>query len=489
MTKTIDEVKEELSLSKLEGGKLDVNQIIFRLNDRVNEVGSRQDISQPNKYNIFAAGIRLLQSNLNSKFNEEHKLYITYLTKCAEVEYDINEKINYQFLRLDTLHRIRDNTLVEQNYATLEGNTPGALSTFIANRISEKDSNFILMICGQPRSGKSTAALRLCYNVGKLTGREFTPDDIVYTHSAWLQRKEVRRSHKELKGSTQQIDEGQAMDSQNWFDTEVKEIVNHLRTQGADNTLTVIVSPLFPDIANKARGLVHAVLYPWKTWGKQYIELTDTGNIDYERSLSSWKLDFLDLEPMTGKTYPGKLKAALGNIIKVDFLMPNQSIINTYKSKSKKYKKVLQHNQLKRIMLKRLKQGDTTVYKELADQVIAEIDTYRKGKDGQNINMRRISRKFGIGRVYAEKVYDEVAERLGIPQFKMTTENKTPKKRGRPKKIKQNEKETKPIMEVSKGTEESNSQPLQSSGEPGSEPAAKLGIIDSGNPNSTGDTK
>jgi len=409
----IDQIKRDLSLSKLDEAKLDVSQIIFRLNDRINEVGSKNDPTITTNYNILVSGIRLLQSNLNSRIIESDNIYLGSLVEAASNAYDINEKLSVQYKRLDLLHRVRDNSLTEILYATLEGETPGALSKFIATRIKEKDGNFILGILGPPRSGKSSCGLQICYNVSKLTGIEFTKDDIVYTHSSWLQTKQIRRTNNNLKGSAQQIDEGQALDSQNWFDTEVKEIVNHLRTQGADNTLTVIISPMLPDFANKARGLFHAILYPWKIWGKQYVELTDTGNIDYDKGISSWKLDFIDLDPITGKTWPGKLKAALGDIIKVDCKKPPQSIWVKYLTKSKKYKKNLQEDQLRNIRSRRLKKGDTQVLEEIVDQIKKELEHYRKGKDGQNINKVRIMRKFGIGRSYADRVEDSLID-LGL---------------------------------------------------------------------------
>lgn len=403
-------IKEDLQLGRLVDTKLSPNEIIFRQNLRVDYLGST-DLTDKRNYNRFVSALRTYQADLSARLEEGEKIYLYGVLDEIKKEHNILNKIERQFRRLDFLHFVRDNRVAALYYATMEGGSPGALTQFISKRLNEKDSNYILGIFGVPRSGKSLAGGRLGVNISTLTGSDITIADVVYTYRDWLQVKDDRRKLGTLKGSVQIIDEGgNVADAQNWWDKEVKKIVRHLRTQGFDNTCTIIISPMYTDIVSRARGLFHAVMIPWKEWGKQYMELTDTSNIDFEKKISSWKIDLMDTDPMTGKTYRGKLKAALGEIVKVDVVIPKKDWIKPYLKKSIAYKEKLQAEQLIEERQDQVKRGDT---REIEEEIIADIDNYTKQYGKRKlVDWYMIKKKYKVSRDTAIQIKKIIERRI-----------------------------------------------------------------------------
>lgn len=404
----LNKVTQELQLTGIQQTKLDPTQILFNLLNTVNNFSATQDLTDTGNYNIFSSGIRSLQSNLVHGTDENDKIYLKYLSDKLRRLTDIDDKIRTQYSKLDHVNMLLHERVAERLYSTLESKTPGALSQYIANRIMERDSNFILGVFGQVRSGKSMAASRVGLNVAELTGLKLTLADVVYSHKDYVVVKDNRREQGILKGSVQIPDEGgNIADSQTWWEEDVRRIVKHLRTQGFDNTCTIIISPMYMDIANKARGLFHAVMYPWKEFGKRYMKLTDTGNIDYQRNLSSWKLDFLDTDPMTGKTYPGKLKAALGDIIKVDTSIPPKKWITPYQKKAEEYKLSLQKLDKKEEQERKVMRRDPEFYREIIQKVMENPDRYisvTKSSGHTRVNRELLAADFDLGITTAMKI-------------------------------------------------------------------------------------
>lgn len=405
----LKKITERYNLSRLKDGNLDSSQIIFQLQLQVNNYLASHNLAEITNYNTATSGIRSLESNLKSRLSESDQIMLQHFVQEIQKNPHINEKVKLLYKKYDILNLIRDNRVANIAYSTLEGNTPGALSQLIANRITTHDSNFILLICGKVRTGKSMAAGRIVKNVTRLTNNTLDITDVFYDHDDFLQVKDKRRNEGTLKGSGQIMDEGGlTMDSQSWFEKDVKRVVNTLKTQGFDNTLTVIVTPMMPDIANKARGLAHAIMIPWKEWGSRYLELTDTTNIDYEKQISSWKFDFLDVDPMTGRIYKDKLKAAYGEIHKIDTRLPNKTWVKKYTEKSHKYKIKVQQNQRQEIEEERQKTDQANWLKEKAQEL------KKDWKSIQNMTKTKrhtkIMNRFNCGRTLADRIISLIEE-------------------------------------------------------------------------------
>ena len=118
------------------------------------------------------------------------------------------------------------------------------------------------------------------------------------------------------------------------------------------------------------------IMYPWKVWGQTYYELTDTTNIDYSRGVSGWKVDLLDVDPVSGKVYLGKLKAGLGDIVKAETLMPPKSWDDKYEEISNDFKKKLQQAQREADLKDKIKAGDTDAYKSVINDIKKNKDKY-----------------------------------------------------------------------------------------------------------------
>lgn len=408
----LKEITEQYNLSRLKDGNLDSGQIIFQLQLQINNYLATHNLADINNYNTATSGIRSLESNLKSRLTEDDQIILEHYSKQIGKTPHINDKVKQLYKKYDILNLVRDNRVAKLAYATLEGKKPGALSQLIANRITTHDSNFILLICGKVRSGKSMAAGRIVQNVTRLTNNTLELTDVFYNHDDFLQVKEKRRTEGTLKGSGQIMDEGGlTMDSQTWFEKDVKRVVNTLKTQGFDNTLTVIVTPMMPDIANKARGLAHAIMIPWKEWGNRYLELTDTTNIDYDREISSWKFDFLDVDPMTGRLYKDKLRAAYGEIHKIDTQLPPKKWVKQYTEKSHNYKIQVQQQQRQEIEEERQKTDQTNWLKEKAELLAKDWHKYKDIKP-KTKRHAQIMNRFNCGRTLTDRIIALTEEKV-----------------------------------------------------------------------------
>jgi hypothetical protein len=434
----LENAKEQYSLSRIDSTRLDKNYIIGLHQIGTNELARALTPSNPDSLSKFASALRALESNIHAKVTLDDRIYFTGLLEKIKESEDIVERADLYFKKYDRLNEIEDNKLVEIKYATLEGDDPGAVSQWIAADLMDNDSCKIIGFFGGPRRGKSTAAGRLALNITKLTGRKVEIKDLVYKHEDLLRQKSERRMDHTLKGSVQIMDEGgvEIADASKWFNDEVRAFVDTIKTQGFDNTCTIIVSPMFTDIVKKARGLFHATFIPWKEWGARYMLVKDTTNIDKGRGLSSWKLDLMDLDPITGEVYPDKLKAALGDIWKVDFLNTPTSYTKRYKRISEKWKEDLQHRQLgvyNRAKSKRDPDGfieDTAhkIAKLILNEGQAERYGYKIVKTGARMNLEAITTRHSCGDPMGKRIRRRAIEVIKEKQSTKEEAKNEPKK-------------------------------------------------------------
>jgi len=436
----VQELQKKYKLSQMRELEYDRDQILFYLQKDLNEKILSYDlgVSQTGR-NIFAEGIRLVESNISALITDrDDEIYLDNLEEEYDRTVDIDSEVNILFERYGHLNRILEGVR-QKPYVALEDETGGVISQYIKNRILTRDQNFILGIFGPPGAGKSAAGERIGMNTSGL-GELFNLDDVVYGRDLYLNALVNRREAGKLKGSTQIIDEGGCdLDAMTWWDQEVQGSIKVLRTQRFQNTLTIIISPEYKDIVNRARGLFHAVLIPWYEMGGQRMELTDNDNIDQGRGISTWRFLTLDTDPITGDLYKKRLKVAGGYVKKVELQRPPKRFEDSYKRKSMKEKNKILDREHERQSRTKLREGLATDRQDIVHQILKAHTKYRGNRGG--ISRTEIMRRHtGVGSQMALLIQGDVEEALALRQ---KNKNKAEKEKKRQEKEQPPQEETK----------------------------------------------
>jgi hypothetical protein len=377
--------------------------------------------------NTLDIGIRLQESLITTNLTKDDQEYLLMLRDSYEEipDTDTSHLLQALFDRYDFIIRRIDTTMSEKTWYAEEGEDGGILSTLISDRIAGHNQNFIFGFHGLPRSGKSRGAGRIGVNVNFLVEKilktkvGFSEKDWVYSKEEYLRRLKERKNEGTLKGSFLILEEaGDMLNSQRFWDKDVVGAVDILRQQGYQNTCLCIISQLHRDVVNKARGLMHAVAVPWKDLYKRSIELEDIGNIDFQRNMSYWKIDILDIDPMTGKAYPQGIRVALGRVKKLGVLMPPKKIDDAYDKKDIEHKDQKQEKQMSDTIKENLQIGNEDTLVRCAQEILADIDRYRlpsgKWKTG------KIGNKFKVGGRLAVKIRDKAEDLMEKGPLKKT---------------------------------------------------------------------
>jgi hypothetical protein len=370
-----------------------------------------------NTLNTLALGVRLQESLIYNNLTDEDQGYIETLRTdydtLTPIEY--NEKMRILFDRYDFVICRVDETVMIKNYYAEEGEAGGVLSTLISDRIAKYDQNIIGGVHGLPRSGKSRCVGRLGTNINKLVekilGKKvgFSADDYVYSKEEYLRRLKERKAEDTLKGSVIVLEEaGDTLNSQRFWDKDVIGSVDILRQQGYNNTCLLVISQLYSDVVKKARGLYHFSMVPWKDIGRRSMDIEDIGNIDFEQGLSFWKIDLLDIDPMTGDAYPQGIRVALGKVKKVGVRMPPAKLNKDYAKKDEEHKDKKMDAQYLETISENIRKGNLDTIRQCAEDILKEINKYRNKKGTWKTS--RISKRFNIGGRAVLRIRDEAEE-------------------------------------------------------------------------------
>ena len=372
-----------------------------------------------NALNVLEVGCRIQESLINDQFTNEDQEYLLVLKEETEdlETNDMSGRFNKAFEAYDFVVRGLNRSLKEFEYQAKETNHGGILSTLIGNRISEYDQNWIQGIHGGVRAGKTRCAGRLGTNINRVVERNlgtkvgFSVKDWVFTKQQYIDRLRERRAEGTLKGSIIVLEEaGDMLNSQRFWDEDVVGAVNILRQQGYQNTCLLIISQLHKDVVNKARGLMHAVMVPWKDYRSRPLELDRVSSIDFAKQMSNWKIDTLDVNPMDGGTYPQGIKVALGKVKKLSVLMPPKALDTLIGARDIKHKENKMDEEYYKTIKSNLTAGDKGTLTKCAKEILAEVDKYKNASGTWKTS--RIGSKWGLGGRLAVKVRDQCIEML-----------------------------------------------------------------------------
>jgi hypothetical protein len=415
-TTEIDEIKDKYGLLDLEENIYQKGYQINRIQEELHHQLLQPEIDLTEKLNTLALGVRIQETITRKAYDQEDLEYITLLREEYNHETaHFSERFNILFNRYDFIIDKLDQTLTAKSYYAEETPTGGIFSTLIADRIAKYDQNFIFGMHGLPRAGKSKGALRIGTNIttktSQLLDQEITleVDDIVYDKESYLNRLEYRSKRKILKGSVIALEEaGDQLNSQKWWDEDVQGAVSILQQQGYQNTCLIIISQLHTDVVKKGRGLFHAALTPWKDLYTKSIDIDEGQHIDFERGISKWKLDLMDVDTMTGKSYPKGIRVALGKLRKLGIHLPPAQIMKDYDKKDHKYKNIRRKKELKKAISEKLQDGDIEKITQIAQEIISK-EEYYLNKRG-TFNQARIENQYNIGGRIARRIADKANE-------------------------------------------------------------------------------
>jgi len=430
----LQQIKTEFGLEEIGANYFDpggqANLVQSVTHQQILNCLSRGDVV--NALNILEVGSRIQESLIVDTFTDNDKEYLIMIREEMQAleTNDMSGRFRKAFEGYDFVIRGLNRSLKEFEYQASETNQGGILSTLIGNRISTHDQNWIQGLHGGVRAGKTRAAGRLGYNINKVvelnlgTKVGFSGKDWVYTKQQYLDRLLERRKEKTLKGSVLVLEEaGDMLNSQRFWDEDVVGAVNILRQQGYQNTCLLIISQLHKDIVNKARGLMHAVMIPWKNYRSRPLELDSVSSIDFVRQMSEWKVDTLDVNPMDGGTYPQGIKVALGKVKKLSILMPPKGLDKQIDKKDIKHKDNKMDEEYYKTIRAALTAGDRLTLNKCAREILEEVDKYLNPSGTWKTT--RIGNKWGLGGRLSVKVRDTCIELLEKEEeLKKTKEEK-----------------------------------------------------------------
>jgi len=253
--------------------------------------------------------------------------------------------------------------------------TKGTLSYFIRQRITKHDTNFNLGVFGMPGEGKSIAGFTIARSIDKNFNIK---KDIVYNAADYFERADGLANKGETKGKVLMLDEAaELIDAQRWFDQDVKNVVNEMRTNRWQNMCCIVISPSFKDVASRARGLLSGYLIP----NKQYQDMGMIhfkSNINYEYKYSSWNYYHCEVHPVSGDDYRHLMRMGFGIVRSVKIKLPKPSLVAQYKEHMAEYKTKMRKEYKERALKKKLKEGSKKAYDQEAKKVLKEVE---KNKD------------------------------------------------------------------------------------------------------------
>lgn len=417
----LQEIKTEYGLTEIganffdPGGQINLLQTVAH--QAMINSAARGDIV--NSLNILQLATRLERSIVISRFtDEENEIFYAIMERADQLEdNDMSGRFKIAFEAYDYVNQVLDNELTKKEYIQEENNHKGILSDLISKRIANYDQNWIMGIHGLTRSGKTRAAGRLGYNINKKVEAAlkrkvgFSSRDWVFNKQQYLNRLRERKEEGSLKGSVVVLEEaGDMLNSQRFWDEDVVGSVDILRQQGYNNTCLIIISQLHKDVVNKARGLMHCVMIPWKDYRSRPMELDEVTNIDFDRGISWWKIDTLDVNPIDGKAYPQGIKVALGKVTKLGVLMPPTALNNQIGKRDEKHKDQKMDDQYYKTIRESLTRGDRQTLTKCAKEILAEVDKYKNPSGTWKTS--KIGNKWGLGGRLALRVRDTCQEIL-----------------------------------------------------------------------------
>lgn len=269
----------------------------------------------------------------------------------------------------------------------------------IKNRVIEQDQHQLIVVCGRPGGGKSSAAVRLA----ELLDPNFSSRNIVFEPDDFLNLL----NDKNLKpGSVILWDEiGVELYSRNFFTEQNKKINHAFQTCRYKNFIIIVTTPSLKLLDTHTRGLMQI-----------YIE---TRRIDYKNKKCKVKWMNITQNPRIDKTYFKYNRivedSTFYTVKDVNIKKPSYEIWRSYLRKATKYKDKLNiDSQMAIAHSRRLerRQKMTIPNEDIIREIMRDKQLYfnRLGR----INAALIRSRFDIGKPRADSIKAEVEARLNI---------------------------------------------------------------------------
>lgn len=189
-----------------------------------------------------------------------------------------------------------------------------SLPKYVRNRVREKNKNFLMIICGETGSGKSYAGLDLA----RLIDGNFNTDRVAFTADQFMN---ILNSGKVKKGQCILWDEaGVGVPAREFYTIANRSISYVFQTFRHQNIAVILTTPHFGLLDSQIRAMIHC-----------YAEMT---HIDYEKKKSYMKIQRMQHDPKSGKTYFKYFRTSIGGRImkftQFPSIMPDGKLLEKY---------------------------------------------------------------------------------------------------------------------------------------------------------------
>jgi len=274
----------------------------------------------------------------------------------------------------------------------MEKNQP-ILTSYIKDRIENKNKNFVILFVGATGSGKSYAALKLA----ELLDKNFSIDMCAFKARDFMNiiNNLVKRSEEgeEIKGRVILWDEFGVEHSAREFMTISNRVINYFfQTSRHLNLIVIMTVPLLSFVDSATRKLCHAV--------------AEMGGINSKDKTSNVKIKMLQTNVISGKEYPKYLRYRRNNKSyvskKVKFNLPSEQLAQAYELKKKQF--------------------TTGLNKEIMEKLL-NSENKDKGKKELTDNQKKVAE------LLTKKDVEKTAKEMGVTErsiyaYKTSIENK-----------------------------------------------------------------
>lgn len=260
----------------------------------------------------------------------------------------------------------------------------GIFTDDIRRRLNERNQNALILMVGEPGSGKSVNSGSICHDIDPTFDINSLP-------------VRMAKSPKEFIDFTDQMKGGQmlmwdeagvGLSASEWWE-QANLLVNYvLQTFRHENIGTIFTAPQMKDVDSKTRSRFHYIL-----------EVT---KIDYRSNIAKVKVRRRKHNQLLGKTYYPRLTKKYGNItlmlheIEVPLMPPD--VLAKYESIAKPWKRELKEDVKQQ--LAELGKGGGLTDQEIVNQIVSVDPSEfmsKKGKLPPRLDKDIIEFKFRIG--------------------------------------------------------------------------------------------
>ena len=290
----------------------------------------------------------------------------------------------------------------------------GSLTDMITQRVTIENSNFDLGIAGLRGGGKSMAAIRVGVNVSRRLGNPFSIKDNVHLFASdFLEKIDELTAGKRPEdippGIVLIADEAsRSMDSQAWWQDEVKAIASEMETYRTYRFVTIFTLPSLSFLTKRPRDMLTATLTPDLPDIVDRRDLVKpTTNIDHYHKYSRWKFKLLYAPQNPGRTDRDKVYCFMprdddGYLDTVEVKLPPVGLVDEYETKkqlflrsdrSKRIAKLREHESTPEDVPDKSKQDSVA---KILDTICEHREVWGKQKQGGFWEIHRETAKIGL---------------------------------------------------------------------------------------------